>query len=69
MINKDPAILSKVRKVPQVNIKTLEKAPRHKCLINKDNSVSMQRYNINEDLVKKRPAMGNVSFDKQLSWN
>lgn len=66
--NKEPDILSKVRKVPQVNLNKMERVDRHKCLINQDSHVSMQRYHISEELVKKRPAMG-VSISKQLNWN
>lgn len=68
MINKDPNILSTCKKVPQVDFDKMGKHERFNCLINKDNTVSMQRYEVKDDITKKRTNLGNIAIDKQLSW-
>ena len=45
-----------------------DRTQRHACMINSDGTVGMQNYFIKEGLTKKRTALGNVSYDKQLDW-
>ena len=37
-------------------------------MINGSGDLSMQKYQVKEDVVKKRTAVGNVSYDKQYVW-
>ena len=67
-INEDPKVLSSIKKVPQVDFKKQVRGSRSKCLINHDNSIGMQRYNVKDDYFKKRIA-GVENFDKQLDYN
>ena len=53
-INKDPKILSKVKKIPQISFEKMNCKNRHEGLINEDCVVGMQRYQIKDDFIKKR---------------
>ena len=68
-INKEPKILSTVKKVKQIDFDKYQRKGRHECLINGDNDVSMQKYQIKEDIVKPRTNQGNISLSKQTDWS
>lgn len=67
-INKEPSIFSKSKKNPEINFDKMNKQARHKCLVNADSEVSMQKYIINTNLTnKKTPSL--VSIDKMINWD
>ena len=67
--NRDPKILSTVKKISQIDFDKFNKKERHECLINRDSGIGMQKYQISESVVKKRPDVGNLSLSKNISWN
>jgi len=68
-INRDPKILTNVRKVASIDFNKQDRTERHQCLINDNNEISMQKYQVKDDVLKKRATAGNISLDKQLNWS
>ena len=42
--NKEPKILSSVKKVSQIDFNNYDRKERHKCLVNVDSDIGMQKY-------------------------
>lgn len=52
----------------QIDFNKQTKQERHECLINVAGDVSMQKYNINDSILKKR-ILGTNSIAKQKNWD
>ena len=67
--NREPKILSTVKKAPQVDFKKQLTKERHECLIEPSGDVGMQSYQIKDDLVKHRATKGHVQMSKHTDWS
>lgn len=67
--NKEPKILSSVKKVSQIDFNNYDRKERHKCLVNVDSDIGMQKYQINESVIKKRTDLGNMSMNRHVNWS
>lgn len=67
--DKEPKILSSVKKVSQIDFDNYDRQDRHKCLVNVAGDIGMQKYNINESVIKKRTDLGNMSMNRQVNYS
>ena len=68
-INKEPKILSTIKKVKQIDFDKYGSQERHECLINTSGDLSMQKYQVNDSVISKRTGIGAPDISKTKAWD